>query len=357
MKIAHMILTSQNGGAEKVFIDYLKILKKIGHQNYFIIKNDAPYFKNIQNDGIDYLKISNNFGYHDFWAIKKIKNFIEKNNIEIVISHAGKSMVLARKAIKSIKSRKVILVAVNHSNNIKRSLLADIIISVNREIFYKTIDAKRTIENSFILSNAIDISDVNLVSKTLELSNKKIIKIGIIGRMVKAKGFDNVIKSLTILNQSSKIKFLLKIAGNGEEKNNLYNLVKSLNLVDSVEFLGWVENQQEFFNNIDIFILPSLIETFGLVLLESMKYRIPIITTNCDGPKEILQNEHDCLMLDLANKNQDLPNQIASAILKLINDKDLANKLVENAFNRLQKRYSMEILERNLADLFKIEKL
>jgi glycosyltransferase involved in cell wall biosynthesis len=96
---------------------------------------------------------------------------------------------------------------------------------------------------------------------------------------------------------------------------------------------------------------------FGLVLLESMKYRIPIITTNCDGPKEILQNEHDCLMLDLANKNQDLPNQIASAILKLINDKDLANELVENAFNRLQKRYSMEILERNLADLFKIEKL
>ena len=357
MKIAHIILTSKNGGAEKVFVDYLKILKKIGHQNYFIVKNDAPYFEKIKNEAIDYLRVSNNFGYHDFWAVKKIKNFIEKNNIEIVIAHAGKSMVLARKAIKSIKSRKVILVAVNHSNNIKRSLLADIIISINREIFFKTIDAKRTVENSFILSNAIDISDAKKSPKIIDLQNKKIIKIGIIGRMVKVKGFENVIKAIAILKKTSNINFILKIAGSGEELNNLKDLTKNLQLENSIEFLGWVDNSIDFFNNIDIFILSSLIETFGLVLLESMKYRVPIITTNCDGPKEILQNEHDCLMLDLANKNIDLPNQIARAILKLINDKDLINKLVENAFNRLQIRYSMEILERNLADLFKIEKL
>jgi len=175
--------------------------------------------------------------------------------------------------------------------------------------------------------------------------------------MVKVKGFENVIKAIAILKKTSNINFILKIAGSGEELNNLKDLTKNLQLENSIEFLGWVDNSIDFFNNIDIFILSSLIETFGLVLLESMKYRVPIITTNCDGPKEILQNEHDCLMLDLANKNIDLPNQIARAILKLINDKDLINKLVENAFNRLQIRYSMEILERNLADLFKIEKL
>lgn len=354
MKIAHIILTSKNGGAEKVFVDYLKILKKIGHQNYFIVKNDAPYFEKIKNEAIDYLRVSNNFGYHDFWAINKIKKFIEKNNIEIVIAHAGKSMVLAQKAIKSIKSRKVILVAVNHSNNIKRSLLADIILSVNREIFYKTIDAKRTVENSFIMSNSIDISDVNLVPEKIDLASKKFIKIGIIGRMVKAKGFENAIKAMAILNKSSKIKFILKIAGDGEEKNNLNNLVKSLNLYDSVEFLGWVDNQRDFFNDIDIFVLSSLIETFGLVLLEAMKYGVPIISTNCDGPKEILQPNIDCIMLDLLNKDKDLPNQIASAVLELINDNELANNIVKNAINRLQKRYSYEVLERNLADIFKI---
>jgi glycosyltransferase involved in cell wall biosynthesis len=357
MKIAHIILTSQNGGAERVFIDYLKILKKIGHQNYFIVKNDAPYFDIIKDIAVDHLKISNHFGYHDFIAIKKIKNFVEKNNIEVVVAHAGRSIALVHKALKSIKSRKVILVAVNHSNNIKRSLLADIIISVNREIFYKTIDAKRTIEDSFILSNAIDISDINPPVKNKNLADQKIITIGIIGRLVKAKGFDIVIKSLSKINSSSNIKFILKIAGDGEEKNNLKNLVKSLNLAESVEFLGWVENQQDFFSNIDIFILPSLAETFGLVLLEAMKYGVPIITTNCDGPKEILKPDIDCLMLDLNDKNHDLPSQITTAIIKLINDKDLANNLIENAFIRLQKRYSFDILEKNLADLFKIEKL
>jgi glycosyltransferase involved in cell wall biosynthesis len=246
------------------------------------------------------------------------------------------------------------LVAVNHSNNIKRSLLADIILSVNREIFYKTIDAKRTVENSFIMSNSIDISDVNLVPEKIDLASKKFIKIGIIGRMVKAKGFENAIKAMAILNKSSKIKFILKIAGDGEEKNNLNNLVKSLNLNDSVEFLGWVDNQRDFFNDIDIFVLSSLIETFGLVLLEAMKYGVPIISTNCDGPKEILQPNIDCIMLDLLKKDEDLPNQIASAVLELINDNELANNIVKNAINRLQKRYSYEVLERNLADIFKI---
>lgn len=357
MKIAHMILTSQNGGAEKVFVDYFKILKKIGHQNYFIIKNDAPYYDKIKDDGICHLKISNNFGYHDIWAVKKIKNFIENNDIEIVIAHGGRSMALAYKAIKTIKNRRVILVAVNHSYNVKRSLLADIIISVNREIFYKTIDAKRTVENSFILSNAIDISAENLVPKTLDLTTKKIVKIGIIGRMEKNKGFDNVIKSLAILNKSSQIKFILKIAGSGEELNKLKKLSKDMQLEDSIEFLGWIENSKEFYNNIDIFILSSFSETFGLVLLEAMKYRVPIISTNCDGPKEILQNDHDCLMLDLNDKKIDLPTQIASAVIKLTNDNQFTNQLVNNAFTRLQKRYSMEILERNLADLFKVEKL
>ena len=203
MKIAHIILTSQNGGAEQVFIDYIRILKNIGHENFAIIKNDAPYFSKLENLKIKTQKIVNKFGYYDFLASKEIKDFIEENKIDIVIAHAGKSMVLAHKALKKITNKKVILVAVNHSYNIKRSLCADIIFSVNKEIFFKTIDKKRTPENSFIINNAIDLEGFEPNFPENNFVGKSPIILGVIGRFHKAKGFDSAIDALKILQKNS----------------------------------------------------------------------------------------------------------------------------------------------------------
>ncbi|MBM3590282.1 MAG: glycosyltransferase [Alphaproteobacteria bacterium] len=354
MKIAHMILTSQNGGAEKVFIDYAKILGKADHENYAIVKNDAPYLDEIKNISIDCLETTNNLGYFDFIAVDNIKKFLIKNNIETVIAHAGRAIFLSYKAINKIKNRKIILVAVNHSNNIKRSLLADIIISVNREIFYKTIDAKRTPENSFILYNAIDLQNSLKPTKNIDFVGQNEIVIGVVGRFEVGKNFDKVIKMVDYFNKNFSKKIKLKIAGDGLESKNLKHLVKDLKLENEVEFLGWVKNIDNFFQQIDIFVMSSQSETFGLVILEAMKNHTPIIATNCDGPREILRPNIDCLMLDL--KSQDpIENQISNAINKLTNDYELANNLVKNAFERLESRFSFKVLECNLQDLFKIK--
>ena len=354
MKIAHIILTSQNGGAEKVFIDYVELLKNIGHENFAIIKNDAPYSSKLEKLEIKTQKIVNKLGYYDFLAIKKIKDFVEENKIDIVIAHAGKSMVLAHKSLKKIINKKVILVAVNHSNNVKRSLCADIIFSVNKEIFFKTIDKKRTPENSFVIYNAIDLKGFEPNFCEYNFSKKSPIILGVIGRLDKGKGFENVIEGLKILQKKSTQKFILKIAGTGEEMANLQKKAKDLNLENSIEFLGWIADSKDFFAQIDIFILPSKNETFGLVILEAMKFSRPIIATNCDGPKEILRHEIDGLLVDLKS-SEPLPNQIAKAVEKIISDEELTNNLVKNSYQRLKNRFSFEILERMLSDIFKIK--
>ena len=354
MRIAHIILTSQNGGAEQVFIDYIRLLKNIGHENFAIIKNNAPYFSKLENLQIKTQKIANNFGYHDFLAIKKIKDFIVENKIDVLIAHAGKSMVLAHKALKKITSKKVILVAVNHSYNIKRSLCADLIFSVNKEIFFKTIDKKRTPENSFIINNAIDLEGLEPNFSENNFVEKSPIILGVIGRFHNAKGFDFAIKALKILQKNSTKKIILKIAGTGEEMANLQKKVKDLNLEKEVEFIGWIADSKDFFSQIDIFILPSKIETFGLVILEAMKYGKPIIATNCDGPKEILRKDVDGLFVDIKS-SEPLPNQIAKAVEKLISDEKFANNLVKNSHQRLKSRFTFEILQGLLGEIFKMK--
>lgn len=356
MKILHIILTQLNGGAEQVFIDYIRILKKIGHQNFAVIKQNAPYENQIKDLDIPYQKIFNKYGYYDFFAIKEIRQYINNNKIDAVIAHAGKSIILAHKAVKKISNKHVILVAVNHSYNIKRSLVADLIVSVNREIFYKTIDSKRTPENSFILYNAIDFDINKKINFNKNLKSASSINIGCLGRFVDSKGFNVIIQTIFWLKHNSNYNFKLKIAGDGKEKTNLIKLVKQLDLNDSVEFMGWLSDSSIFYSQIDIFTLPSKIETFGLVILEAMKFGVPIIATSCDGPKEILRANIDGILIDKSNKkDEDLAIDFGKNIIKLI-DEDLASIHVNNAYERLNNRFTFTILERNLADIFKIEK-
>lgn len=354
MKIVNIILTSQNGGAEQVFIDYLTIFKKLGHQVLAITKTDAPYADKVEDLGIEVKKITNKFGYHDFFAAKKIQKIIQEFDADIVISHAGRAMVLARKAIEKTPD-KIYFIAVNHSMNVKRSIGADVIFSVNKEIFYRTVNGGQDETKSFVIPNAIDLTGMLHVSEAVNLQEQEVITIGGLARLDKAKGFHFAIRAIKKLadlsrEQNWNKKFILKIAGSGPREAFLRNLAKELGVEDNVEFLGWIKSKKEFFDSIDIFCLSSQSETFGLVLLEAMKFRKPIISTDADGPKEILRHEVEALMVSLEPLDN-VEDRIAAAVQRMINEPDLVNQMVENASVKLTEKYSYAALEKVMQEI------
>ncbi len=372
MKIINIILTSQNGGAEQVFLDYSQALSDLGHEVVAIVKSDAPYAATLEQNQIKTHRINNPLGYYDFFAINQIAKILKEEKAAAIIAHIGRAMVLTSKALKKLQ-QPPIFYAVNHSDNVKRSLLANYVISTNSQIFYRTIDLGRQAENSFIVPNAIDISD-SLKPEEIQQNweEKEEIVIGSLGRFDRTKGFDELIKAIAVLQQQSnpqqneeptknpRKKFKLKLAGSGYFEHDLRRLVSELKLEQEVEFVGWIKDKKQFFASFDIFCLPSLNEPFGLVLLEAMKYCKPIIATNCDGPKEILRDGFDALIVNrsqnLNQKNQSslnhLPVDLAKAIEKLANDENLAKNMVINAMQKLRQRYSMKSLRDNLAELF-----
>ncbi|MES2961513.1 MAG: glycosyltransferase [Pseudomonadota bacterium] len=355
MKIVHIILTSQNGGAEQAFIDYSVALKNLGHEILAIIKNDAPYADAVEKLGITVKKVPNKLGFYDIFTVKKIHEILEEFNADTVIAHAGRSTVLARRAIAKIKNKKTFLIAVNHSMNVKRSIGADIILSVNKEIFLRTINAGQSETASFVIQNAIDLSDAPIVASKIDLQNKETIVLGGMGRLDIAKGFRFVIRTIKKLEELAKAdnlnkKFVFKIAGSGEREDYLRNLAKELNVESKIEFLGWMKNKKEFFNSIDIFIMSSERETFGLVVLEAMKFRKPIISTDADGPKEFLRNDVDALMVNLQPLDN-IENRIADAVLRMVNEPELVNKLVENAFAKVNEKFSYKALEKYFEEI------
>ncbi len=80
----------------------------------------------------------------------------------------------------------------------------------------------------------------------------------------------------------------LVIVGNGREEANLKALAANLNILSQTHFAGYQKNAKTLFRAFDCFALPSLEETFGMVLLEAMAANVPVIVSDCGGAVEVV---------------------------------------------------------------------
>ena len=116
------------------------------------------------------------------------------------------------------------------------------------------------------------------------------LKILNIGRLTDQKDQLTLIKSLDILKKKN-IKFRCGIIGRGLFKSKLASKIKSLNLVENIKLVGFKYYAEQYISKSDIFVLSSKFEGLPNVLIESQKYGVPIISSNCPtGPNEILMN-------------------------------------------------------------------
>jgi len=147
----------------------------------------------------------------------------------------------------------------------------------------------------------------------------------------KNKGQEYLIEALSILSEK-KIKLTLV----GHIKDEVYyrrllDKIKNMGLEGKVDFHGFlIENKlAEAYKNADIFVLPTLLEGFGMVLVEAMSHGLPIVASNVGGIPEIIDDGDNGLLVPAAS-----PGELAKAIKKLIEDKDLRIRLGENAFKK-----------------------
>jgi glycosyltransferase involved in cell wall biosynthesis len=153
-------------------------------------------------------------------------------------------------------------------------------------------------------------------------------KIGTIGRLVPQKdyptllsAFSNVLKSMPNID--------LYIVGEGYLQKELIESSKSLGINDKVYWLGKTEYIKEFLSKIDLFILPSKYEGFGLVLLEAMVAKKPIIAANNSAIPEVLGKSYEGLFLTGD------ANALAQQITTAIGDNGFSDKLVRSYASQL----------------------
>lgn len=130
----------------------------------------------------------------------------------------------------------------------------------------------------------------------------------------------------------------LKIIGEGNLRKDLDYLIKTLGLTSRVSLPGITKKIHEEFDNCDIFALSSKYESFGLVTIEAMQHKKPVLAfADCPGTNELIESKYNGLLIE---PNKDKVSAFASGLTKLMNDDKLRSFLGKNAEIEVLKRFN-----------------
>lgn len=148
-----------------------------------------------------------------------------------------------------------------------------------------------------------------------------------VGRLVKLKGFDLLIRAFAQLSMKAK----LVIIGEGEERSSLEHLIIDLGLTDRVALLGFQENPWKYMARADLFVLSSLTEGMPNVVGEAMALGLPIVATDCSpGVREYLDEGRAGLLVPPSD-----PRALASGLERLLSDELLRKELAQKGRERI----------------------
>ena len=167
------------------------------------------------------------------------------------------------------------------------------------------------------------------------------ITIGLLGQISPHKGHDDAVEALRKLGNY----FRLLIAGEGDASYTAALKERAAGL--PVEFLGFV-SLEEFFERIDILIVPSHEEPFGIVLLEAMAAGIPVIATAGGGPLEIISSPFEGVLIPPRD-----PDALANAIQTAAADEKRRLTLIRNARQRVETLFDIRAVVPRIEDEYR----
>ena len=169
-----------------------------------------------------------------------------------------------------------------------------------------------------------------------------------VGSLIPRKGLSFLVESARkIVKEKSDTKFL--IVGEGPLRKQLDNSLKKANLSGNFKFLGNLKDDalQAVYNCADVFALPSIQEGQGIVLLEAQACGKPVVAFNIGGVNEAVRNGETGLLVKLGDTEQ-----FANALLKLIGDKGLQEKMGNEGRKYVLEKYTWDICAQKMLKVY-----
>lgn len=365
-RILHIITRLEKGGAPNALIEMVKRLSPhLYRVDLATGQTDDPALditQNVISSGLSVISIPalrrNPNPIGDFIALWQLVRLIHKGKYHLVHTHTSKAGFLGRIAAWLCR-----VPAVVHSPHgtvldgyfspimtqfyaLLERLMAPIshriVCLTSREIdqYINAHIGKRSqytfIYNGITIQNfAHSSSQRERLRHVLNISSSAVVCITV-GRLVPVKGQSDLLTAFKLAYEKYPDLYLLMV-GDGELKSELENQAQHLGISKQVLFLGWRTDIPDLLAASDIFVLPSLNEGLGLVLIEAMACQLPVVATNVGGvPEVVIPDQTGLLVPSLA------PEPLAQAIMTLIANAPMRHQMGQAGYSRCVEQFSIE---------------
>ena len=201
-----------------------------------------------------------------------------------------------------------------------------------------------------VIYNGIDLSErPSGFPKPVYVKNDNEIVLGNAGRLSEEKGQIYLIHLAKIL-QEKGIPFKILVAGTGKLKSWLQKQARLRGVQDQVVFLGFVDEIHRFYSDIDIFLLTSLWEGFGYVMVEAMAEKKPVIAFDIRSSGEIVEDGQTGFLVPRGDVEA-----MAEKVIQLAGDKQKMNEFGNNGFRRVKSMFTIDQVIKNVKEFLEVE--
>lgn len=192
---------------------------------------------------------------------------------------------------------------------------------------------------------SVDLSKVSLIRKQF-ISDKDILLCSV-SRLTKEKNLYFLIEGLKYVNEKSSKKFKCLIIGDGPERQKLQETIDNNNLSDIILLLGTVEPNEimNYYKGADLFVFASRSETQGMVVLESMAGKCPVVAVRSSGTDDMIIDEEN------GYKTKEDVKVWGEKVIKLIEDDKLREVMSENAY-QFSKSFSIGEMAKRAENIY-----
>lgn len=325
--VLHILSSGDTGGIEILCKEYAKYSQ---NNNIFLFPWRVGSITNAMEEaGANVIRL--NASQKEFFkTYSNIKRICIKNKVKsIVIHHNAPALLLYTPFLKKkFPNIKVYMYAHSaaknmfwKSNRIKFMYYKPIVIWASKKVDY-IIAISEYVKSTVIEEMKVNPNKIRVIYNGVDLRTYKpstieednISKFVYVGRLVKEKGVENIVRAMKILPQD--MSWHLTIAGDGPEKKNIECLIEKLNLKDKISMIGNCEEVPKLLSQSGIFLhLPNCEEGFGITVIEAMATGLICICGASGAIPEIILNKVDGLLVENSNYKE-----MADCIVELFNN-------------------------------------
>ncbi|GAK57003.1 glycosyl transferase group 1 [Candidatus Vecturithrix granuli] len=175
-----------------------------------------------------------------------------------------------------------------------------------------------------------------------------VVRILFVSRLIRRKGLQFLIEAIPQIAQQAKFPFVIKVVGDGPDKQEFLQLVKENRVEEHIRFYGYVDHADlpHYYLDADIFVLPSLAEGMPNVVLEAMGSGLPVVATRVAGSEELVQDGENGFLVDAKNVEA-----LAQALITLINQPELREQMSKGA-KMMARKYTWNIVTEHYTALY-----